>query len=456
MKYPRMKQLSSVASLVTLASLVAALNWAHAAEVEVERDARVPISYVNLVVSGGSVSDPADRLGLTRFMAEMLMRGSRRHTKEQIDLMLDQWGAQLGVETRAEYMIVRGAVLSRKLPEFLALIDELVLDPVFPESEIRKLRTETVSSLLSEQSNDHGLSTKQFTRFLFKGHPYGRPVAGTISNVEQIQRTDLVRHHERLMNRDRLLFLGAGDIEPAGFRKWADSLSARMPGRQPLPVISTPETSTTRRLQIVDKPDRTQTQIEIGQEGTLMTDPRHHALYLGNTAFGGGSFLSRLMQEIRVKRGWSYGASSAFRFGVQPRSWQVHLFPAEKDTPAALAHTLAMIESLREKGITREEFELARQSSINSAAFINDTPKKRIENRILEKTLGLADGFFENFKDRLEAVTLEEVNRALKEFLRPEGLTISVLGTASRIQPELEKVAKLAPGQTVVVPYTSN
>jgi zinc protease len=428
----------------------------NAADVEVERDARVPIAYVNLVIQGGAVSDPADRLGLTRFMAEMLMRGSRRHTKEQIDLMLDQWGAQLGVETRSEYLIIRGAVLSRRLPELLALVEELVVEPVFPETEIRKLRDETVSSLMAEQANDHSLSAKQFTRFLFNGHPYGRPVAGTIRNVESIRRIDLIRQHEQLMHPDRILFLGAGDLEVAPFRRWADGLTSRMPGRQKLPALVRPVSAAGRRLQIVDKPDRTQTQIEIGQEGSLMSDPRYHALYLGNMAFGGGSFLSRLMQEIRVKRGWSYGASSAFRFGLQPRSWQVHLFPAEKDTADALAHTLAMIESLRERGITAEEFQLARQGSINSAAFMSDTPKKRIENRIIEKTLGLPDDFFETFKQRLEAVTLEQVNRALKEFLRPEALTVSVLGTSERIRPALEKASGLAPDQTVVTPYTAD
>jgi predicted Zn-dependent peptidase len=84
-----------------------------ALELEIEQDSRLPLAYVNLVVTGGAVSDPHGKSGITSFMGEMLTRGSRKHTKEQIDLLLDQWGAQLGVETRAEYIIIRGAVLSR-------------------------------------------------------------------------------------------------------------------------------------------------------------------------------------------------------------------------------------------------------------------------------------------------------------------------------------------------------
>jgi len=426
---------------------------ASALELDIEQDSRLPLAYVNLVVTGGAVSDPVGKSGITSFLGEMLMRGSRKHSKDQIDLLLDQWGAQLGVETRAEYLIVRGAVLSKKLPDFLTLIEELVIEPSFPEIEIKKLRSEAVSGLLAEQSNDHALSAKKFARFLFQGHPYGNPISGSIREVESIQRSDLLKHHARLFHPKRILFLGSGDVSRSLLESWAHSLSKKAPGKGELDGLNPPASLPSRRVQIVDKPDRTQTQIEVGQLGLLMSDQDYSALYLGNAAFGGGSFTSRLMQEIRVKRGWSYGASSAFRFGLQPRSWQVHLFPAEKDTASALAHTLRMIEELRQNGITVEEFRLAKQSSINSAAFINDTPKKRVENRIIEKTLGLENDFFSTFSDRLEKVTHSEVNQALKEFLKPENLTISILGTADRIRSGVAQGAGVTPESLKIVPY---
>lgn len=427
-----------------------------ALELEIEHDSRLPLAYVNLVVTGGAVSDPHGKSGITSFMGEMLTRGSRKHTKEQIDLLLDQWGAQLGVETRAEYMIIRGAVLSKKLSAFLELMEELVIEPSFPESEIKKLKSETISGLLAEQSNDHALSAKKFVRFLFQEHPYGNPVSGTIRDIESIQRSDLVRHHSKVFHAQRMLFLGAGDVARSSFQSWAQSISRKSPGKGELDSLIAPKPLTSRRLQIIDKPERTQTQIEIGHLGLLMSHKDYYALYLGNAAFGGGSFTSRLMQEIRVKRGWSYGASSSFRFGLQPRSWQVHLFPAEKDTAAALAQTLRMIEDLRQNGITAEEFQLAKQSSINSAAFINDTPKKRIENRIIEKTLKLEDGFFASFADRLEKVSHQDVNRALKEFLKPENLTISILGTASRIRSSVAEAAGIPVESVHTVSYQEN
>ena len=427
-----------------------------AAEVIVERDPRLPIAQVNVVIRTGSIADPAGATGLTNFLGEMLLRGTQRHTKEEIDLMLDQWGAQLGVETRTESTVVRGAVLSSKLPEFLALVREVLSQPSFPDEEIAKLKRETISELLAQQGNDHALAARKFNQFLFESHPYGRPADGVASEVAKFDRTALVRQHLLVFRADSLLVLGVGDVDSRSIQTWAGELAASLPssGASASPVALQPAFPAMRRLEIVDKPDRTQTQILIGQGGVRMVDPDYYALYLGNVAFGGGSFSSRLMKEIRVQRGWSYGARSGFRFSLQPRSWQVHLFPAEKDTPAALAHTLGMIERLRRDGISEEEFELAKRSSINSAAFVNDTAKKRIENRILEETLDLPKGFFADMAANLKKVSREDVNRALARFLTPEHLTITVLGTASHLKKDLSEKAGVPLEKVLVVPYT--
>jgi len=95
------------------------------------------------------------------------------------------------------------------------------------------------------------------------------------------------------------------------------------------------------------------------------------------------------MTEIRVKRGWSYGAESYFHFGRQPRSWSFSFAVANKDAAAALTLTLQLLQILRDQGITLPEFEFARRSLVNRAAFMYDTPQKRVENLLLERTLDL-------------------------------------------------------------------
>ncbi|MEN9722558.1 MAG: hypothetical protein RJB38_544 [Pseudomonadota bacterium] len=443
---------------LSLAIMIAKATAANAFDVIVEEDRRLPLAYLNLVIRQGAVSDPKGKTGLTDFMTEMLLRGTRKHTKSQIDVLLDQWGAELAIETRAEAVILRAASLSSKTPELLSLLTEILTEPGFPKVELEKLKKETLSALLAQKGNDQALASTKFTQFLFAGHPYGRPVEGIASEVSSFQSSDLTTHYEQLLQPASFLLLATGDWSAATLQDWATRLeSALRKKTEPALVrVSPPTLPSGRRLEIVDKPERTQTQILIGQLGVKMTDQDYYALYLGNAAFGGGSFTSRLMQEIRVKRGWSYGARSQFRFGLQPRSWQVYLFPAEKDTPAALAHTLGMIETLQREGISEQEFTIAKTSSINGAAFLNDTPKKRMENRILEETLNLPRGFFKDLSKNLRSVSRTDVNRALSRFLDPSKLTITVLGTAKNLKSALAEKAGVAEERVVVVPYTAD
>jgi zinc protease len=431
---------------------------AQAAEVSFETDKSLPVVYLNVAIKSGAVSDPTSQSGITNFMGEMLLRGTKLRNKEQLDLAVDQMGAQLEVETRSEAMIIRGAVLSSQLDNFLALVNEVITQPSFPDREIAHLKSEVISDLLEELGSDQRLVGRKFTEALFQDHPYGKPVLGKTKTVEKLTRGELLIHYDKLFNDKQLLIVGTGDADRAKIQDWANKLGKTLsdahPNSQPPTVVPVPMDSPVRRLIIVDKPNRTQTQVTAGQVGIKMTDPRFFSLYLGNHAFGGGTFAARMMTEIRVKRGWSYGAYSYFRNSRQPRSWQFYLFPAEKDTVAATKFSLGMIDELKAKGITQAEYSFAQKSLVNSSGFMYDTPKKRVENKLLERTLDLPDGFMKTYGPELSKVTLAEVNKDMEDFIKPDHLVIVVLGTADHLKDALTKAAGVSPDHVKVVPYT--
>lgn len=430
-------------------------------EVQFEKDQSRPIVNLTVAFTKGAVTDPKNLEGLTNFMGEMTRRGTKVRKKEQIDLALDQMGAKLDIEIRPESINFRGAVLSSQLEPYLALFKEILTQPTFPENEIKKLKSEIISGIEEELGHDTSLGAHRFARFLFQGHPYGRSLLGTTHSIERLTQKDIQAHYDRLINAEHLFILGTGDSSEGRISDWAKEIAALRPShpsvedQKLLAEVDTPKNFPQRRLQIIDKPDRTQTQINVGQIGIHMKDPDFFPLYLGNHAFGAGSsFSSLLMVEVRVKRGWSYGASSIFKYGQKPRSWHYHLFPAAKDTADALALTLQMTEHLHEHGITEEQFNFAQRSLVNSAGFMYSTPKKRIENALLEKTLHLPKGFMQSFGPELEKVKLSQVNAAFKKFLKPDQLAISVLGTAKDLKGPLMKAARVTPEQVSVVPYT--
>jgi zinc protease len=406
----------------------------------------LPLVNLNIAVKAGAVSYPVGQAGLTNFVGEMLLRGTTSKTKEQVDLALDQMGARLEVETRSEFMVMRGSVLASQLEPFLRLVSELITKPVFSETEIRKLKDLVASAIREEMGRDASLASRKFTRFLFRGHPYGKPVLGREKEVFALTRAKLIEHYDRIFRDSHFVVVGTGDTDPEVIQNWTKTIVAARPDLQPSAgdsgALSAPVNPDARRLLIVDKPDRTQNQIHIGQIGVKLTDPDYFAIYLGNYAFGGPSFMTRLMREVRVKRGWSYGAGSHFMHGTQPRLWQVHLFPAAKDAADALTLAIKLVEELALDGITQEEFDFSRTSLINGDGFRYDTPAKRVENRLLEIVLDLPAGFMKSYRPEIEKLTLARVNAALRKFLQPDKLSISVLGS---VQPSPEAREKGAP-----------
>jgi zinc protease len=437
------------------------LSPANAVEVAFETDSSLPLVFINVALKAGAVTDPPGQSGITNFMGEMLLRGTQSRNKEQIDIALDQMGAKLEVETRAEALILRGAVIKSQLEPFLSLLSELITQPSFPENETRKLKLELISGLQEEMGHDPTLAGKKFTEFLFRDHPYGKPILGKKKDIEDFTR-DQVQAHYRLLFQDQLfLVIGSGDAPSEMISHWANELTKTLPKLnlpsekvKALEKVSRPSNSDGKRLLIIDKPDRTQTQINLGQIGIRMLDSDFFPLYLGNYAFGGPSFSAILMTEIRVKRGWSYGANSAFRFGREPRSWHIHLFPAAKDSAEALAYSLKLAKDLKESGLTQEKFEFAKKSLVNNSGFMFNTPRKRVENKLLERTLDLPDGFMKSYGPEIQKLKYEQVNDALKRFLQPNQFAIAVLGTAKDLKAALAKAAEIPEKQIQVIPYT--
>lgn len=432
-------------SLLSGAAMADGILW--------ERDDSVPLVYINLGIRSGGGHDPVGMDGLSNFMGEMLMRGTRRRSKEQIDLELDRMGARLDFDTRTEFMVIRGAVLTSQLEPYLKLLTEILTEPSFPESEIKKLRAELISGLTDELGNDAATARKHFQKMLFGDHPYGRPILGSIKTIEKINRARVTESFNRTIRGNLFFASGIGNQDSSRIERWVEDLKKRRPGGKLPAPIAIPTLAQKRRYLIVDKPDRTQTQIIGGHLGIAVTDPDYYGAYVGNYAFGGGSFLSRMFSEIRVKRGWSYGANSGIRIARTLRSWEFSLAPASKDTPDALAYALKMIEDLDALGITSKEFEFSKTSLINNSKFSFNTPGKRIELALVEQAIELPPGFFRREEAEISKLGLQQVNRALAGLIEPKSLNIVVLGTASQIREPIAKALGINPLEIEVVPF---
>ena len=431
-----MKKITALSLLlITLTS-----SRIQAADFHFERDPSLPLVYVTAAFKGGVSQDPDQKNGATDIMGQLMIRGTKSKTKQQIDLALDQMGASIEFSARAEFISFSGSVLSENLPAFLSLLSEIITSPSFRGQELEKLKKEQISSILNELNNDRYLAGLRFDQNFFKGHPYSKPNSGKTKDIQSLSVGDLQKQYQKLVVSSRMVLLASGDAQKSSFEEFTKEIvKARTDAPELNPIAEFSPTSQKLRVVIFDKPDRTQTQVVIGQKGLSFQSPEADALQIANHTFGGGGFTSRLMMELRVKRGWTYGAGSAFKFGSTPHTWRVSFFPKNADTSAAIKEALHLIEDLKEKGITEAEFEASKKSILNNAGFDYNTPQKRMSNRLVEVIYGLPEGYFRDYANRIEKISRDEVNAAVRKFIDPSRIMIGLVATASISKTDIAK-----------------
>jgi zinc protease len=413
----------------------------------VEESHVLPLVSIAIAVRAGASTDPPGKDGLTRIVATMLRRGCRGMTSRQIEEKIDSMGADLAIETGPSSVTVHADVIKRSVDEMVDLLALLLGEPTFDDVELGRLLRETKGELIDARDNDRWLAGRHFRRVLFDGHPYGRPVRGSINTLSVITRDNVVAQHRQHFTRGHVAIAISGDIT----REQAEQLAGRIVSRLPEGTRSpdeppAPIATPGRRLVFVDKPDRTQAQILIGGIGSHPRDEGYVALHTSATVFG-GTFTSRLMREIRSKRGWSYGASARLSYERKRDAFCMWTFPASKDAAACIGVELGLLDLWRTKGITSRELAFAKRYLVRSHAFDVDTPNKRVHQKLDIELFDLPEDHHTHYVDHVEQVTLGAANEAVLHHISTGDLVITVVGTHSIIG---EAVAKAIPNLAAV------
>jgi zinc protease len=182
----------------------------------------------------------------------------------------------------------------------------------------------------------------------------------------------------------------------------------------------------------VDKPERTQTQLLIGTLGTSAWDSDHVPLLVASTVLG-GTFSSRLMKEVRSKRGWSYGASTSLAVDVCREAFTMWTHPGSADAAACLELEMKLLAQWCDRGVNPRELAFAKRYLTRSNAFEVDTPTKRVQRKFAGDLFGLPDDYYSGFLDRVAATTVEQANRAVRDRIDPSSLVVAMTGTHGEI-----------------------
>lgn len=406
----------------------------------VEQSPALPLVSVLVSFRSGAAHDPPGREGLARICARMLRRGAAGYTANQIEETIDALGGELGADVAVSASSVHLEVIKRSLDRFAEVGATILSHPTFDERELTRLLREAEAELIEARDSDRSLCSRAFRRTLFAGHPYGRRVAGTIPALRSITRDDVAAFYARHYTRRNAIVAVSGDVDPDEARALAARLLEGLPEGEPVAdPVPPPQGRAGRRLVFVDKPERTQTQMVIGGLGTDARDPDHFPLLVANTVFG-GTFSSRLMQEVRAKRGWSYGAYSRVGFDRQRDAFTMWTAPAAGDAAGCLGLQLELLHAFREQGITEDELRFVKGYLVRSHAFEIDTARKRVHQKLEEALFDLPPGYHERYLEAVEAVTVESANAAVRARIPEDDLVVGVVGTHSEIGSALAQV----------------
>ena len=406
----------------------------------VESSDALPLVDVEVAFPVGSLRDPRGKEGLAQLTAHLVRRGPRGLSQRRFEDRLAALGARMSVEVSMRSTRFRASVLSRNLEAVLALVARTVWDPAFRAQDFGKLWRQARGVLTARLDDDQTLGALQFRRSLFGAHPYGRTLSGSqgsLSKIDLASARDFYR--ENLFDSPFVVGV-AGDVTE-------DTTRALIAKHFPPLVrfrrggVDVPATRARRgrRVIIVDKPDRAQTQLFIGALGATTRDPKLFPLIVSNTAFG-GTFSGPLMQQVRGVRGWSYGAYSRLLHSTRRDAWYMWTAPSSEYSADCAALQLELLERWVGRGIQRSELKFAQRYLINSHCFDRDTPSKRLEAALDVELLGIPKRYVEDHDQLVGAVTRAQANDATAERISTRDLTICVVATADDVAPAFERL----------------
>ena len=414
----------------------------------------LPLVDLEIALPVGSLQDPAGQEGLAQLTGHLMRRGPRGLSQERFEGRLASLGARMSVEVSMRSTRVRATVLRRNLEPLLGLLADVVWEPALRAGDFAKLKRRAQASLVARLDDDQTLGAVCFREALFGDHPYGRTLSGHAESLRRIGVQQVKDFYARNIARGSFLVGVSGDADEGQVRALiASHFPKSRRAKNKSSDVPATRVRRGRHVVIVDKPERTQTQLFIGTLGARTRDRNLFPLIVSNTAFG-GTFSGPLMQQVRAARGWSYGAYSRLLHSTQRDAWYMSTAPAAEYSADCAALQLDLLERWVERGTTKADLKFAQRYLINSHCFDRDTPSKRVESRVDVELLNIPRSYVDKYDELIGRVTREQANDATRARISPRDLTIVVVATASEVAPAFERLPGVR--SLEVVPFDRN
>lgn len=444
-----------LSAVLILATLVAGVSEARATDIIPSRfvtdngltvlvleQPALPIIQVETLIRSGSAQDPDKKAGLANMVSSLLDEGTTHRNAEQLAEEIDFVGGALYSNVNEDFTTVSLRILKKDAALGFELLQDVLLNPSFPEKEFARIRNQIQGVIQSEEENPNVVAGKAFHELVFGDHPYRWPVNGTQETLASITLEDIrgFYQQEYLPNQTILSIVGDITLDQAKAMV-AKHFSAWKRGTVPPRKYGQPTKITEPIVKQIER-NLTQSTILLGHVGIQRSNPDFYAIAVMNYVLGSGGFSSRLMDSIRDKQGLAYAVFSSFQAQKMPGAFQVSLQTKAKSTDKAVSEVLREIHAIRDKEISDQELDNAKSYLIGSFPLRLDTTGKLAILLSLIEFYGLGPDYFTDFPKNLSLVTKKDVLRVAKQYLHPDHYVLVIVGksaaqtTPSKLQSE--------------------
>jgi zinc protease len=391
-------------------------------------DYSVPIVSVRFAFGGGSTQDPAGKEGLANLMTGLFDEGADNLDSDAFQERLDDAGAEMGFNAGRDSLYGSMRMLADQKDEALKLLRLAVEKPRFDQAPIDRIRAQIVAGITANAKDPQTTAQLAWAKALYGEHPYSRRDEGTQQTLASITTDDLHAFHKRLFSRGNLTIGVVGAIDAETLKRDLDKVFGDLPAEPSLEKVDSIQPKLDQEIRVPY--DLPQTSLQLAYPGIERTDPQFFAAFLMNHILGGGTFTSRLFDQVREKRGLAYGIDSSIVNNEYSSALVISTATRSDRSAETLDIIRAEVKRMVDDGVTDEELEAAKKYLIGSYAINNLDTSRSIAVTLVELQINnLGIDYIERRKGLIEAVTKEQVQAAAKRLLSAQP-AILIVGPA--------------------------
>jgi len=398
-----------------------------------------PAVTMRLLIRAGTSSDPKEKLGLARLTASLLDQGTTSMSSEEMNEAIDFIGGEMGAGAGSDLTFVNMIVMKDSFETGMRMLSDMARHPAFTPTELNRIKQQTLSGLQVSLQDPEWIANSVFDRLVYGFHPYGMPDSGTPDTLASIARDDLVAFHNRHFAPNNAILAIVGDVTAEEAFATAKKIFGDWEKKDVAANRFIEPPDPTRRVIVINKPDAVQTEVRVGHLGIARNNPDYMALNLAIRILGGeGS--NRLHQVLRTQRGLTYGAQASFDTLKESGDFEAETNTRSEATGEVLRIIVDEFWRLQRERVSEIELADAKAYLTGSFPLTIETPNAIAMQVINVLFYGLPVEDLQTFRQRVNAVTVDDIQRVAQKYLRPDRLSIVLVGNASAFASQLRGI----------------